>query len=301
MDGLETALQYVQRDVARIDRIPRPVVAIGLKQVANRLEVSEHQHRRCELIYTVKGVLTCEIERSLWTVSPQSAVWIPSGTPHKCQAFGKTEYYVLFFDPNVYPNLPRACCTMSVSPLLREALIRAAQFSALYPLDGPEVRLLPVILDELSAARTEDHRLPLPSDPSLRRLADMMMSAPDDKSSVAQWAARCAMSERTLSRKMRHETGMSLWRWRHQLHVTLALQRMASGDSVQAVALDLGYETASSFITMFKKTTGKPPGRYFAERGSDDDTRGPRKDAFSRQPGSNEKLIYRLMSAGRSG
>lgn len=70
MDGLETALQYVQRDVARIDRIPRPVVAIGLKQVANRLEVSEHQHRRCELIYTVKGVLTCEIERSLWTVPP---------------------------------------------------------------------------------------------------------------------------------------------------------------------------------------------------------------------------------------
>ena len=67
---------------------------------------------------------------------------------------------------------------------------------------------------------------------------------------------------------------MSLWRWRHQLHVTLALQRMASGDSVQAVAMDLGYETASSFITMFKKTIGKPPGRYLAERRHGDEARG---------------------------
>jgi AraC-like DNA-binding protein len=274
MGDARTALQYVEWGGADIDEIPRPIVAAGPNQVSSRLELPEHQHRKCELIYTVKGVLTCEIDGGLWTVSPQSAVWIPSDTSHKCQAFGKTEYYVIFIDPDVSRNLPRICCTMSVSPLLSEALIRAAQFPALYPLDGPEIRLLPVILDELSAAKTEDHRLPLPSDPSLRRLLDMMMSAPEDKSSVAQWAARCALSERTLSRKIRKETGMSLWRWRHQLHVTLALQRMASGDSVQAVAMDLGYETASSFITMFKKTIGKPPGRYLAERRHGDEARG---------------------------
>jgi AraC-like DNA-binding protein/quercetin dioxygenase-like cupin family protein len=266
MSHSRTVLQYVEWGNSDIDEIPRPIVAAGLNQVTSGLELPEHQHRKCELIYTVKGVLTCEIGGSLWTVSPQCALWIPSGTPHKCQAFGKTDYYVLFIDPEVSRNLPRTCTTMSVSALLREALIRAAQFPALYPLEGPEVRLLTIILDEMTAARTEDHQLPLPSDPSLRRLLDMMMSVPEDKASVAQWAARCAMSERTLSRKIRQETGMSLWRWRHQLHVTLALQRMATGESVQAVALDLGYETASSFITMFKKTVGKSPGRYFAER-----------------------------------
>lgn len=266
MGNPPTALQHVQCDNSDIDDIPRPFVTAGPNQVTSRLELPEHRHRKCELIYTVKGVLTCKIDGSLWTVSPQCAVWIPSGTPHMCQAFGKTEYYALFIDPSVSPHLPRTCCTMAVSALFREALIRAAQFPALYPLDGPEARLLPVILDELRAARTEDHRLPLPSDPNLRRLLDMMMSAPEDKASVSQWAARCALSERTLSRKIRQETGMSLWRWRHQLHVTLALQRMAGGDSVQEVAMDLGYETASSFITMFKKTIGKPPGRYLAER-----------------------------------
>ena len=272
MDSWGTALHYARWDASEIDRIPRSIVAVGLNQATSRRKISEHRHRKCELIYTIKGVLTCEIDGSLWTVAPQCAIWIPSGMPHRCQASGETEYYVLFIDPDACPNFPRTCCTMSVSPLLREAMIRGAQFPALYTLDGPEARLLLVILDELSAARIEDHRLPLPSDPSLRRLLDMMMSAPEDRASVAQWAARCALSERTLSRKIRQQTGMSLWRWRHQLHVTLALQRMASGDSVQTVALDLGYETASSFITMFKKTVGKPPGRYFTEREGGHDT-----------------------------
>ena len=46
----------------------------------------------------------------------------------------------------------------------------------------------------------------------------------------------------------------------------IALQHMANGSSVQTVALNLGYESASSFIAMFKRTLGKPPGQYLAER-----------------------------------
>ncbi len=264
----QTALQYVQSGNFDIDELPRPITVVGVNQVLGRLERRKHWHRKCKLLYSIRGALTCEIEGSLWTATPQCAVWIPSSTPHKCHALGHAEYYMLLIDSDIGVTLPQSCCTMAVSALLREMLIRAAQFPALYPLDGPEVRLLPVILDELSAARTEDHRIPLPTDPSLRRLLEMMMSAPEDKASAAEWAARCALSERTLNRKLRRETGMSLWRWRHQIHVMLAVQRMSNGESVQAVAMDLGYESASSFISMFKKTIGKPPARYLAERDS---------------------------------
>ena len=40
----------------------------------------------------------------------------------------------------------------------------------------------------------------------------------------------------------------------------------AGRESVQTVALDLGYESASGFVTMFRKAVGKPPARYLAER-----------------------------------
>lgn len=61
---------------------------------------------------------------------------------------------------------------------------------------------------------------------------------------------------------------MSFGRWRRQLHVILALQRLTKGESVQTVALELGYENASGFVTMFRKAVGKPPARYLSDRTS---------------------------------
>lgn len=87
------------------------------------------------------------------------------------------------------------------------------------------------------------------------------------------WASHAGLSERTLARILARETGMSFGRWRQQLTIMLALQRMATGASIQSVALDLGYESASSFVTMFRKGLGTSPGRYMAER------RGPAGDA----------------------
>jgi AraC-like DNA-binding protein len=59
---------------------------------------------------------------------------------------------------------------------------------------------------------------------------------------------------------------MSFGRWRQQLQIMLALKRLSEGDSVQVVAFDLGYESSSAFVTMFRKTLGKPPLKFLADR-----------------------------------
>jgi AraC-like DNA-binding protein len=59
---------------------------------------------------------------------------------------------------------------------------------------------------------------------------------------------------------------MTFGRWRQRLQILIAMQRLTAGSSVQTVSLDLGYETPSAFITMFKKTMGKSPRRFLAER-----------------------------------
>ncbi|WP_264076463.1 helix-turn-helix domain-containing protein [Rhodopseudomonas palustris] len=92
------------------------------------------------------------------------------------------------------------------------------------------------------------------------------MSSPADHATVAEWAGRVALSERSLSRMLMDEIGMSFGHWRRQLHVILALRRLSAGETVQTVAVDLGYESASSFVTMFRKMVGKPPIRYLVER-----------------------------------
>ncbi len=143
---------------------------------------------------------------------------------------------------------------------------RVAAFPCLYAVNGPESRLIATLLDELVTAPIEHLYLPMPHDERLRRLAQMLLADPADKSSLANWASRIGMSERSLTRLLLHEIGMSFGRWRRQLHVILSLQRLAKGESVQTIALDLGYENASGFVTMFRKAVGKPPARYMSER-----------------------------------
>ncbi|KAB2683248.1 helix-turn-helix domain-containing protein, partial [Brucella pseudogrignonensis] len=41
--------------------------------------------------------------------------------------------------------------------------------------------------------------------------------------------------------------------------------RLAEGESVTNIALDLGYENASAFIAMFRRMLGTTPARYINE------------------------------------
>ena len=81
---------------------------------------------------------------------------------------------------------------------------------------------------------------------------------------LQQWAARLATIERSLGRVVQSATGMSFGRWRQQLHLMIALNHLAEGQSVQRVSGTLGYDSVSAFITMFKKAFGKSPTQYFA-------------------------------------
>ncbi|SDP61397.1 AraC-type DNA-binding protein [Rhodoferax sp. OV413] len=249
-----------------VDNVPRSVVALSAKSVTKGWENARHQHHKAQLIYSVRGILNCEIEDGVWIVPPQCAIWIPGDLPHSARGSGETECYCLFFEPNAAPELPKTCCTISVSPLLHELLLKVASFPVLYALGGREDRLIATLLDELVEASVEDLHLPMPRDPRLRRLAEMMLADPAGKTSKAAWGPRIGMSERSMSRLLLHDIGMSFGRWRRQLHVILALQRLTKGESVQTVALELGYENASGFVTMFRKATGKPPARYLSDR-----------------------------------
>lgn len=250
-----------------VDEIPRALVAANAVASLESLEQSpRHSHQKAQLLFTVRGVINCEVEDAVWIVPPQCAVWIPGGLPHTVFGSGEVECISLFIEPPEAPNLPDQCCTITVSGLLRHLLIRANELPELYDVEGPDGRIVSVIFDELAAAPVEDLRLPIPSDPRLKKLTDLLIAAPADHATVAEWAARIALSERSLSRLLAEQVGMSFGRWRRQLHVVLALRHLSAGQTVQAVAMDLGYESASSFVTMFRKMTGKPPSRYLLER-----------------------------------
>jgi AraC-like DNA-binding protein/quercetin dioxygenase-like cupin family protein len=248
------------------DVIPRAVVAVGATSASERWEHVQHTHRKGQLMYTLRGVIHCEIEAGIWIVPRQCALWIPGGMPHAARGSGEAEVYCLLIDPDAASALPSQCCTLAVSGLLHELISKAVSFPQLYEVNGAQGRLIGTLLDELAQAPIEGLHLPMPQDPRLRRLADSLLANPGDKATLGQWAVRIGMSERSMTRLLLEESGLSFGRWRRQLHVILSLQRLARGESVQRVALDLGYENASGFITMFRKAVGQPPARYLADR-----------------------------------
>ena len=260
-------------DFADPDTAPRPVIGFGVAVVTDGMELEVHEHRKAQLLLAMRGVLTCEAADGLWIVPPQCAIWIPGGVRHSVKGLGAIEGYCLLIEPEAADTLPGACCTLSVTPLLRELVMRCATFPVLYPEQGAEAHLVALLLDELAVAPIEKLYLPMPSDSRLRAIADAMTTASADRPTVEAWAARAGVSERTLSRIILKETGMSFGRWRQQFHIMLALHWLSKGAAVQTVASDLGYESAGSFVTMFKKALGSPPARYLARRRNEYDRR----------------------------
>lgn len=249
------------------DDVPRPVVAYGmLVERVGEMELAPHSHRQGQLLLVLRGVLSCEVQGGLWIVPPQSAIWMPGDVLHSIKAAGPMEGYNLFVAPELAATLPATCCSLSASPLLRELLRRVASYPALYPEGGRESRTVALLLDEIAAAPTGNLHLPMPSDRRLRKIAEQLTSNPADSATMSTWAKRVGLSERTLARQLQQETGMSFGRWRQQLNIMLALQWLAAGQSIQQVASDLGYESAGSFVTMFRKALGTSPGRYMAQR-----------------------------------
>jgi len=249
------------------DEVPRPIVALGAEMSdADDFELDLHRHKKGQMLLVQRGALSCEVEGGLWIVPPRSAIWIPGGALHAIKASGVLEGYNAFVDPAVGVHLPKACCAVSVTPLLRELLTRAAHLPYLYEEGGANTRLVAVLLDELALAPVEDLHLPMPTDPRLRRIVDEMMAFPAQRGTLEIWAHRAGMSERTLLRLISRETGMSFGRWRQQLNVVLAVKWLAGGASIQQVTGDLGYESVPGFVTMFRKALGTSPGRYMAER-----------------------------------
>ncbi len=249
------------------DDVPRSVVTYGYaSDKVGPIALDFHRHRKGQVMLVQRGALTCEVESGLWIVPPRSAVWIPGGMLHAVKMTGAAECFDAFVDPAVSQGLPQICCAVSVTPLLRALITRAAQLPLFYDETDANARLMAVLLDELAAAQREVLHLPMPTDTRLRKMVDAMIAAPADRATLDVWAGRAGLSQRTLERIIAKETGMSFGRWRQQLAVLLAVKWLAGGASIQQVAADLGYESMPSFVTMFRKVLGTSPGRYMAER-----------------------------------
>ena len=97
---------------------------------------------------------------------------------------------------------------------------------------------------------------------TLVRIARALIEDPADERDLESWADWAAISSRSLSRRFVTETGFTFTGWRQRARLMRSLEMLAADVPVTTVALDLGYATASAFISLFRRTFGETPSVY---------------------------------------
>ena len=237
---------------------------LGIKDtILSSNELDSHRHIRGQLAYATAGIIKVYTEDGCWVIPSSQAVWIPGNMSHSVTAEVDAEIRHLFVDPACLDRFPNQCSVLDMTPLLRELIMRVADFGTDYETDSPAARICAVILDELEGLKPSLLYLPGAEDRRLQKVMQAMIQKPQAELGLNHWADYAGASIRTLSRLFIKETGMSFQQWRKQLLLQVAVHRLEQGTSVTEVSIELGYKSNSAFVAMFRQALGKTPGRYF--------------------------------------
>jgi len=144
-----------------------------------------------------------------------------------------------------------------MNPLVR-ALVVAHSTEPAYT--AAARRVLNVLVDRIEIATEPATLLPALRDQRLRDMRRVLEERMSEAQSLADLAHAVGASERTMSRLLRSEVGMSFNVWRNQIRLHRASLLLSEGHSVSYIATACGWSSASAFIASFRHAFGQTPG-----------------------------------------
>ncbi|MCW5773016.1 MAG: helix-turn-helix transcriptional regulator [Rhodospirillaceae bacterium] len=251
-------------DLRDADAEDGPLLIAMARSMEGVLQVERHSHARGQLLGAWRGLLTVGTAAGQWIVPAVHAVWVPPHQLHWARSHGPFDGWSVYVTPAACRDLPAEPTALRTSGLLREAVLRMAQWFG-RPVEGPCRALAEVILAEIRSLPAESLGLPMPRDPRLARIAGALADDPADGRGLEAWASWAGVAARTVSRRFVTETGFTFTAWRQRARLMRALELLAEGRPVTTVALDLGYDSISAFIALFRRSFGTTPGQYLRQ------------------------------------
>ena len=207
------------------------------------------------------GLVAVVVGEHHWIVPAGRSVWVPAYCSHSLRSYGPLKSWSIYLDEEISQRLPAYPTTMQTTALLNAAACRAAGWEGNDTTEAQR-RIAQVILDEIYSLRHDAIGLPMPTDSRALRVASALATNLADNKSIAEWAHWTGTSPKTLARHFIDETGMTFGQWRQQARILRALELLSDELPVTTIALELGYETTSAFVAMFKRWRGVAPGQF---------------------------------------
>jgi AraC-like DNA-binding protein len=248
-------------DVLGLAALPVPVFSRS-QNLGARQAFPEHSHRWNQLVYATAGTLTVTVAGARYVITPEQAIWVPTGVRHTTGALSSAEFRNLYIDDAPSLGMPGQCTVYAATPLLRALIVELETMGMRPGEQAYASQLRALVLAQLRRLRAQDFHLPWPASPMLCRICETLLEQPADPRGMEDWGRALGASARTLARRFEREVGMGLRAWRHRLRLFLALQWLCAGRSVTVVALDLGYASPAAFSYMFRQAMGYTPSAW---------------------------------------
>lgn len=227
-----------------------------------------HRHSRSQLLHAANGVVMVQTEAGRWMVPPDHAMWIPAGIDHSVEIMGDVAMHSIYAAPDALDGAPGALRVVEITDFVRALIIEVSEEAGRDIGSRRFALLSALLLHEIPQLRELPLALPFPTEARLAALCKGFVRSPSSRATIEDWADRLGMSRRSFTRAFQRQTGLSLSTWRQQACLFAALPRLAEGQPVTRVALDLGYDSVPAFTTMFRRMTGVAPRRYLQKAGA---------------------------------
>lgn len=223
-----------------------------------------HTHTQWgELAWLVSGSIVMRTEKGSFLGQAKRAVWIPPGLRHEWYLPEPSANRSLFLHLSALNYAPRFHClhAVEITPLLRELIVAMGDCD-LHKNTAQDRRLFQVFLDRLALAGMVNTPLRMPLNHRLVELCTTVLLSPDTPVCLRDWSQQVCMSEKTLARLFKRETGQTIGRWVQGVRLQRAVEYIEAGHNITSVALSCGYTSVSAFIVAFKKHFGTTPGAF---------------------------------------
>lgn len=265
--GVAISGSHVDAENSRLDHVEFSNEMFGVRQDWSAgYRNSIHHHSCGQLIYANAGVLDIFTQKGLWVVPPQRAVWMPPDYPHSIAARSNTQFRTIYIRADIGARIAAECSVLHVSPLLREAILALVAHSENHRWDEHSAAISCLLKSEIAAAIVDPvtTHLPIPRDARVGFIVMTLLANPVDPRGRDEWAQLAGASGRTIDRIFIAETGMGFGSWKKQVLLLEALKRLSEKQPVALIADDLGYASPSAFISMFKKSLGITPSKFYS-------------------------------------
>ncbi len=238
------------------------LVNVGFSDLVSITDL--HKHDKAQLSYTIEGVIHLQIDNRLFIVPPNMAIYIPANLEHKTEMQKEVKVENIYFSREYSELLPSQAQLIYISDLAKQIILKISSLGIGNKQNQLTNSLFTILLDEINSGIHMDYAIRIPTETRLLKVYALFERCQDNYPTLEE-AAQCAcVNSRTLTRLFIKDTGLNFVTWKQQFIFIRALELLQQYKQTTQVAYQLGYNSESAFITMFRKMSGgKVPSQFW--------------------------------------